>query len=247
MGQPAVAVVTGASRGIGAATARRLAAAGMQVHLLARSAAVETIAAQIRAEGGQAQAYRVDMAEPQQIAVYAAQLDADDVPVEVLVNNAACIDDALIPRTTLAQWERVLAVNLTGPFLLTQALVPLMMDRRRGSIINVSSRSAAVCGPGQAAYAASKGGLESFTRACAAELQRYGIRANAVQVGRVRTQLSAPVEEQLDAMGSQPWAEPEDIADIIAFLAGPESRYLNGQVLTADGGVAVTRPRGARP
>lgn len=246
--QPRVALVTGGSRGIGAALCRRLAADGLTVHLVYRDAeaAAKEVVDGIHAAGGTAVAHRADVAEEDGVrSVTEAVLSAEGA-IHVLVNNAGVIDDKLVLLTSVARWERVLRVNLTGTFLMARAVLPAMLDQGWGRIINFSSNSVRIPGAGQCAYAASKGGVEALTRVLAVELGRKGIRVNTVAPGRVRTDMTGPVADKLggdDAAGPR-WGLPEDIAGLVAFLASDESDYIQGQTITADGGRLVTRPRG---
>ncbi|MGL4831854.1 MAG: SDR family NAD(P)-dependent oxidoreductase [Propionibacteriaceae bacterium] len=244
--QPPRAIVTGASRGIGAAIARALASDfAIDVCYHHEKELAENVAQSICASGSWARSVALDVTDAHAIERYASDLEDNHVEVAVVVNNAAIAQDSLLLQTSLDSWQQVLATNLTGPMVLCQALVPLMMDRRGGAIVNISSNSAHIPGNGQVSYAASKGGLEALTRALAVELRRLGIRVNAVRVGRVRTQLTEAAATTLAAADSAPWGEPDDIADVVAFLASDAARYLTGQVITADGGLAVTR-RGTR-
>lgn len=243
-----LAVVTGGSRGIGAATCARLARDGYAVDVCfrERADAAAAVVAAIEADGGRAHAVRLDVTDPASVAAYAACLEAAGRSPAVCVNNAGTTADALLVTASPAAWHDVLATNLTGAYLVCQALVPLMLDAGGGSIVNVSSASAALPAPGQAAYAASKAGLEGLTRALAVELRRLHVRVNAVRPGRVRTDMTSPVAARLDAVDPAPWGEPEEIADVIAFLASDAARYVTGQVLTADGGLGVSRERSRR-
>lgn len=235
-----LAVVSGGSRGIGAATVRELVARGYAVDVLYREAE-DAASSLVGALGGQARAVRLDVRDEAAVADYAAGLDAADAALDVLVCNAGVARDELLMSATLDAWTDTLATNLTGTFLLVRALAPLMMDRRRGSVITVSSSSASTPGIGQAAYAASKGGVEAFTRAAAAELRRFGIRVNCVAPGRVRTDMTEAAAEAMDAMAPGPWGAPEDLARVIAWLASDDASYVQGQVISADGGIGVSR------
>jgi 3-oxoacyl-[acyl-carrier protein] reductase len=242
-----VAVVTGGSRGIGAAVCRRLARDGLTVHLVYRDAddAAKQVTAEIEAAGGRVSMHRADVSD--EAAVRRLVDDVVDASggVHVLVNNAGIIDDRLLVLTRLAEWERLLRVNLTGPFLMCRAVVPVMLDQGWGRIINVSSNSVRIPGAGQTAYAASKGGLEALTRGLAMEVGRKGIRVNTVAPGRVRTDMTGPVAGQLGGDGGPTrWGEPDDISGIVAFLAGDEADYIQAQTVTVDGGRLVMRPRG---
>jgi 3-oxoacyl-[acyl-carrier protein] reductase len=152
------------------------------------------------------------------------------------------IDDRLLALTPTAKWENVLRTNLTGPFLTSRSVLPVMLDQGWGRIINISSNSARMPGPGQTAYAASKGGLEALTRGLAVEVGRKGIRVNCVAPGKVRTEMTEAVADQLSSGDpSTRWGLPEDISGLVAFLAGDEADYIQGQTFTVDGGRLVMR------
>jgi 3-oxoacyl-[acyl-carrier protein] reductase len=239
------AVVTGGSRGIGAAICKRLATDGFSVHLVYRDAdeAAEQVASGIRAKGGRVTVHKADVSDEAQVQRLTDKVVEQDDGIHVLVNNAGVIDDQLVIATKLQRWERVLKVNLTGPFLMCRAVIPTMMDQRWGRIINLSSNSVRIPGSGQAAYAASKGGLEALTRGLAMEVGHKGIRINSVAPGRVRTDMTHAVAAQLGEGGPR-WGEPKDLAGIVSFLAGEDSDYIQGQLITVDGGRLVMRPRG---
>ena len=248
IGGARVALVTGGSRGIGAALCRRLAADGLTVHFIYREAetAAKQVVNDIDASGGSAYAHRADVASERDVQAVTDAVLAASGTIHVLVNNAGIVDDRLLMLTELARWERVLRVNLTGTFLMARAVLPTMLDQGWGRIINFSSNSARIPGAGQCAYAASKGGVEALTRVLAAELGHKGIRINTVAPGRVRTEMTGPVADKLgpdDGAGPR-WGTPEDISGLVAFLVSDESDYIQGQTITADGGRLVMRPRG---
>lgn len=245
-----IAVVTGGSRGIGAAVCRQLAAEGLFVHLVYRRAddAARRVAADIEACGGAVAIHQADVSQEDDVEGVVERVQQQSGAIDVLVNNAGVIDDRLLATTPLAQWEGVIRVNLTGPYLMCRAVVPLMIDQGWGRIINISSNSVRIPGPGQTAYATSKGGLEALTRALAMEVGRKGIRVNTVAPGRVKTDMTEPVTAQLggNGDGGPRWGVPEDISGIICFLAGDSADYIQGQTITADGGRLVMRPRGGK-
>jgi 3-oxoacyl-[acyl-carrier protein] reductase len=247
-----VAIVTGGSRGIGAAVSERLALDGMLVNIIYRDAddAAGTVADRIRSAGGEAVIHKLDVADEKAVNGVVDDIADTQGGVHVLVNNAAVTDDRLVLLTKTSQWEQVLRVNLTGPFLLSRAVIPLMIDQAWGRIINISSNSARTPGPGQGAYAAAKGGLEALTRSLAVEVGRKGIRINTVAPGKVRTDMTAGVIAQLGGEDNEDsrWGRPEDVAGIVAFLARDEADYIQGQLITVDGGRSLARPqaRGAK-
>lgn len=242
-----VALVTGGSRGIGAAIARRLGRDGLAVHVThCRSQTRERadqVAAAIEAAGGRGMVHRCDVGDEDDVRRVVGKVLDRDGCVDVLVNNAAVTADALVMATEGASWEHVLRVNLTGPWLLCRQVIPVMLDQGEGRIINISSASVRTPGPGQSAYAASKGGLEALTRALAAEVGHKGIRVNTVAPGTIRTDMTASVADRLDIAGGRiRWGAPEDVAGVVAFLAGPEADYIQGETLTVDGGRQAIRP-----
>jgi 3-oxoacyl-[acyl-carrier protein] reductase len=242
-----VALVTGGSRGIGAAICRRLASDGFSVHLVYREAAdaAAQVCAQIESGGGRVYAHRADVSDESEVRALVADVEREEGAVHVLVNNAGIVDDRLLVLTGLPQWETVLRVNLSGPWLMSKAVLPLMLDQSWGRIINLTSNSVRIPGAGQTAYAASKGGLEALTRGLAMEVGRKGIRVNAVAPGKVKTDMTDPVAERLGGKDAGTrWGLPEDISGIVAFLASDEADYIQGQVITVDGGRLVMRPRG---
>jgi NAD(P)-dependent dehydrogenase (short-subunit alcohol dehydrogenase family) len=247
-----VAVVTGGSRGIGAEICRTLAAQGLRVHLVYRDAedAAQKTTSEIEGAGGRITAHRADVSQEADVQVLVDRIVDAEGGLHVLVNNAGIIDDQLVMGMRLAQWERVLEVNLTAPFLMARAVLPTMLDQGWGRIVNVSSVSAWIPGSGQAAYAASKGGLDALTRALASEVGRKGIRVNSVAPGRVVTDMTVALSTQLGAPepGNR-WGTPQDIAGIVGFLASDAADYIQGQTITVDGGRSVirARPQKAKP
>ncbi len=240
------ALVTGASRGIGAATARALDAAGARVALSARSG--EALAAVAATMVNDPVVMVADLAEAGGPVTLAARaLDALG-RVDVLVNNAAAASRLDTVDTDAALIDGLLAVNVRAPLLLIGALLPSMAAHTGASIVNLSSVSAVVGTPRRAAYAASKGALDAATRSLAIELGPVGIRVNGVAPGAVDTALwegnrrVAGVVEQIEAMTPlRRWAQPEDIADVIVFLASDAARFVTGETISVDGGMAKTR------
>jgi len=243
--QGRTALVTGASRGIGAATARALDRAGARVALVARDGE------QLRAVAGELSHDPVvlpaDLSKPAGAAdVVDAALDAFDA-VDVLVNNAAAAARLATAETDAAVIDELLAVNVRAPLLLVAALIPSMVERGRGSIINLSSVSGLVGTPRRAAYAATKGALDAATRSLAIELGPFGIRVNSVAPGVVDTALWAANRKVPGVIGSiealtplRRWGLPDDVADVIVFLASDASRFVTGETISVDGGMART-------
>jgi NAD(P)-dependent dehydrogenase (short-subunit alcohol dehydrogenase family) len=237
------ALVTGASRGIGAATARALDEAGARVALVARGPTeLEEVALQMRHDPVVLLADLVEPGAPANVARRALEALGQ---VDVLVNNAAFAARLPTVDTDSATIDKILAVNVRAPLLLIAALLPSMSEHRRGSIINLSSVSAVIGTPKRAAYAASKGAIDAATRSLAVELGPLGIRVNSVAPGVVDTALWASnkkvpgVPEAIVAQTPlRRWAEPEDVADVIVFLASDASRFVTGETISADGGMA---------
>ena len=240
------ALVTGASRGIGAAIAVALDRAGARVALTARTRTdLDAVA------GGLVNVPAVlvaDLADPEAGIDLAAAAEAALGRVDVLVNNAAVAHRAPTVGLDAGVVDRLYAVNVRTPLLLIAALLPGMIERGRGSIVNLSSVSGVVGTPNRAAYAATKGAIDAATRSLAIELGPAGIRVNSVAPGAVDTDLWAKnravpgVIEQIEAQTPlRRWAQPDDIADVVVFLASDASRFVTGETISADGGMAATR------
>lgn len=239
------AVVTGASRGIGAAIARSLDRRGARVALVARDEAA------LRAVAGELINAPVvipaDLADPLAPGMVARSALEQLGTVDILANNAASAARLATVDTTAEVIDAMLALNVRAPLLLVAALVPAMVERGGGSIINLSSVSALVGTPRRAAYAASKGAIDAATRSLAIELGPVGIRVNAVAPGVVDTDLWAKnkavpgvVEEIEHQTPLGRWAVPEDIAEVVAFLASDGARFITGETIAVDGGMART-------
>ena len=241
-----VAVVTGGGNGIGAATCRAFAAQGARVAVLDRDAsAAESVAGGIADRGGNATAHAVDVADRAAFHVAATKIAEAAGGIDVLVNGAGTTVRQLIRDMRPEDWDRVIAVNLTGAFNGIQAVLP-HMRRRGGAMINVASIAGQrISFGGTANYSASKAGLLGLTRHAAYELAPEGIRVNAVCPGPTATAIGGAIpSEETKAVRAQKiplgrMCEPEDIADPILFLAGPAARMITGVALTVDGGVLV--------
>jgi len=238
-----VAMVTGASQGIGRACAVALAKAGAQVALAARNATkLAEVAAEIEAAGGRAMPFEMDLASEESIKAVTKAVVAQYGKLEILVNNGGITRDNLMLRMKLADWNAVLQTNLTGAFLLTQAASSSMLKARWGRIINISSVVVETGQAGQANYAASKAGLIGLTMSLARELASRNITVNAVAPGYISTPMTDVLNDQqrsamltqipLDRAGT-----PEDVDAAVVFLASDQAGYITGHVLDVNGGM----------
>jgi len=238
-----IALVTGASQGIGRATSLALAEAGASVAVAARSTdKLATLVAEIEAAGGAALAIPMDVADAAQVKAGFQQALAKFGRLDILVNNAAVTRDTLALRMKLEDWDAVLRTNLTGAHLCTQQALGAMLKQRSGRIINVTSVVAQTGNAGQANYVASKAGLIGLTRAIAVEVASRGITVNAVAPGFVETPMTDPLPQELkDKLKSliplARFGKDRDIAAAIVFLASDEAGYITGQVLGVNGGM----------
>jgi 3-oxoacyl-[acyl-carrier protein] reductase len=241
--QGRIALVTGASQGIGRACALELAKRGATVALAARNVAkLAEVAADIVESGGQAAAFALDVASEESIKAGAKAVIERLGKVEILVNNAGITRDDLMMRMKRSDWDEVLGTNLTGAFLLTQALLRQMMKNRWGRIINIASVVGRTGQEGQVNYAASKAGMIGMTRSLAREVSSRGITVNAVAPGYIETPMTAVLDENLrEAMIRQiPLGRPgtdTEIAQSVAFLASDAASYITGHVLDVNGGM----------
>src|SRR5580658_9276972 len=241
--QGRIALVTGASQGIGQACALELARAGATVALAARNQEkLAEVAKEIEAAGGQAAVFTLDIASEESIKAAVKEVLASFGKVEILVNNAGITRDGLMLRMKRADWDDVLTTNLTGAFLLTQAVLSPMLRNRWGRIVNISSVVGRTGQAGQVNYAATKAGLIGMTRSLAREVASRGVTVNAVEIGYIETSMTAGFDPKMrDAMIAQiPLGRPgtdAEIAQAVAFLASEAAAYITGHVLDVNGGM----------
>lgn len=238
------ALVTGGSRGIGAAIAKKLAELGADVALLysGNAAAAEEVCLDCRAAGGQAKAYQCNVADFEAVKATVSQIKQDFGTVHILVNNAGITRDGLAAAMKEQDFDAVLDVNLKGAFNLVRHCAPLMIRNRGGKIINISSIAGLMGNAGQVNYSASKAGLIGLTKSLARELAGRNITCNAIAPGFIRTDMTAAFDEENPLVASIPLGRvgsPEDVAALAAFLAGPGGDYITGEVIRVDGGLAI--------
>ena len=238
-----VALVTGASQGIGRAMSLALAEAGAKVAIAARNTEkLASLAAEIAAAGGEAVSVPMDVADPAQVRSGFQQLLAKFGKLDILVNNAAITRDTLALRMKLEDWDAVLRTNLTGAHLCIQQALGAMLKQRAGRIINITSVVAETGNAGQANYVASKAGLIGLTRAIAVEVASRSITVNAIAPGVIATPMTDPLSQEIkDKMKSMiplgRFGTDRDVAAAIVFLASDEAGYITGQVLDVNGGL----------
>ncbi len=238
-----VALVTGGSRGIGLAVAQELATAGARVAVVARDEGRAAAAAEELAGEGH-RAYAADVADPEAVNAVLARVEEEMGGVDILVNNAGVTRDNVLMRLKDEDWDQVLDTNLKGAFNTIRAASRSMMKRRAGRIINITSVVGMIGNRGQSNYAASKAGLIGLTKSVARELASRGILANAVAPGYIETEMTAQLPETArEALVSQislgRLGQPQDVASVVRFLAGPGAAYITGQVLVVDGGMVM--------
>jgi len=240
-----VALVTGAGRGIGRSISLKLAQQGLHIALNdINEAELEKVKAEINKGGVEAEVYQCDVSNTADVEKMIQAVADRFKRIDVLVNNAGITRDNLIVRMKEEDWDRVIAINLKSVFNCTKAVTKMMMKQKSGRIISISSVVGIMGNIGQANYAASKAGIIGFTKAMAKELASRGINVNAVAPGFIVTEMTENISEEarqkfasLIPLGFR--GEASDVANAVAFLASPESRYITGQVLHVDGGMVM--------
>jgi len=240
-----VALVTGAGRGIGEAIARRLAGEGAAIAVCdVMLDNAQQVAGSLAKSGTKANAYAVNVTDSKQVKDVCDKIVADFGRVDILVNNAGITRDGLLLRMSDEDWDAVLGVNLKGAFLFTRAVGRTMLQQRGGAIVNIASIVGVMGNAGQANYSASKAGLIGFTKTVAKELASRGIRCNAVAPGFIQTPMTEKLspearKAQTDFIALKRLGLPEDVANVVLFLASDLSSYVTGQVIGVDGGLAM--------
>ncbi len=239
-----VAIVTGASRGIGKATALALASQGAKVVVnYARSSdAAEAVVKAIAEAGGEAIALQADVSQSDAVDNLIKQTQNKFGRIDILVNNAGITKDTLLLRMKPEQWQAVINLNLTGVFLCTKAVSKIMLKQRSGRIINIASVAGQMGNPGQANYSAAKAGVIGFTKTVAKELANRGVTVNAVAPGFIETDMTEDLksDEIIQYIPLGRYGKPEEVAGTIRFLAAdPAAAYITGQVFNVDGGMVM--------
>ena len=241
-----VALVTGGSRGIGRATALKLAALGARVgvNYQSNASAAAEVVDQIISLGGEAIALPGDVSSQEAVQAFTNQVIQKWGKIDILVNNAGIIRDTLILRMSDADWSAVIDTNLKGAFYCIKAAVRTMMKQRWGRIVTISSVSGILGNPGQANYSAAKAGLIALTKTTAREFASRGITANAVAPGFISTDITSGMSQDvkdglLKQIPLERFGRPEDVAEVVAFLASERAAYITGEVIKVDGGLAM--------
>lgn len=240
-----ISLVTGASRGLGKAIALKLAAEGSKVALnyLSNQQAAEEVAGEITKKGGEVLLLQVDVTDSAEVKSMTRQVVDQWGRIDILVNNAGITRDGLLPRMAEEDWDRVIDVHLRGAYLCTRFALRSMMNQGWGRIVNITSQAGVVGSPGQANYSAAKGGLISFTKSVAREVGPRGITVNAVAPGFIVTDMTLALSQEIrDSILSRialgRFGTPDEVAELVAFLASEKAGYITAQVLGIDGGVS---------
>ena len=238
------AIVTGGSRGIGAAICKLFAQNGANIALLyaGNTQKAEETKAQLLALGVKAEAYQCNVADAEQVAQVCKQIIKEFGSVDILVNNAGITKDKLVPMMKIPDFDSVVDTNLKGAFYMIKQIYPVFMKQKSGKIINVSSVSGLMGNPGQTNYSASKAGLVGLTKSVAKELASRNVCCNAIAPGFVATDMTENLSENnalVDHIPMKRFAQPEDIAKLALFLASDQSDYITGEVIRIDGGLAM--------
>lgn len=238
------AIVTGGSRGIGAAICKKFAEQGANIALLyaGNTQKAEETKAALLELGVKAEAYQCNVADAEQVAAVCKQIIKDFGSADILVNNAGITKDKLVPMMKVPDFDSVVDTNLKGAFYMIKQLYPVFMKQKSGKIINVSSVSGLMGNPGQTNYSASKAGLIGLTKSVAKELASRNVNCNAIAPGFVATDMTENLSENnalVDHIPMKRFAQPEDIANLALFLASNQSDYITGEVIRIDGGLAM--------
>ena len=237
-----VAIVTGASRGIGKAIALKLAREGADVCVISLSDRGEETKKEIEALGRKAAFYRCDVSNYEEVKEVVKNVKQEFEKIDILVNNAGVTKDTLLIRMKEEDWDYVMNVNLKGTFFFTKEVINIMRKQKRGSIINISSVVGLMGNVGQANYCASKSGIIGFSKAVAREYAGYGIRVNVVAPGFIETDMTSQIpekikEEFLKQIPMKRIGSPEEVANVVKFLASDDASYITGEVISVNGGL----------